>query len=38
MRADITVILDRSGSMEQTRDDAMNGFTPEQRADAEKEE
>ena len=26
MRTDITVILDRSGSMQSTRDDAMNGF------------
>jgi len=26
MRSDITVILDRSGSMQSTRDDAMNGF------------
>ena len=26
MRTDITVVLDRSGSMESTRDDAMNGF------------
>ena len=26
MRTDITVVLDRSGSMQSTRDDAMNGF------------